>query len=413
MNLFFYRLGIFLYSFLLHVAALFHPKARMFVEGRRKSFDHLEAMMKSRTGKVVWFHCASLGEFEQGRPLMEQFRTDFPNVFILLTFFSPSGYEVRKNYPVADGVAYLPVDSRKNAELFLNIVRPDLVFFVKYEFWHFYTQGLYTRKIPILSVSAIFRENQLFFKPYGTFYKDILTRFTQLFVQNNPSAALLQSIGIGQVQVAGDTRFDRVKELAQMAEEIPEAALFAENSQVMVVGSSWPADMEVLVPYINLDSDIKYIIAPHEISEQAMARMERDISLMTVRLSQATEDSLREARVLIIDNVGMLARLYRYGHYAYVGGAFGQGLHNILEAATFGMPIFFGNKNYRKFKEARELISLGCAWAVSGYEEFKKTMDEMKDESRRATVAEVTAHYVRDNTGATAIIMEYCKHLKW
>jgi 3-deoxy-D-manno-octulosonic-acid transferase len=413
MSLFLYRIGLSLYSLLVQFAAIFHPKAKLFVKGQRHVFDTLEAMMKGRRDKLVWFHCASLGEFEQGRPLIDQFRASYPKVFILLTFFSPSGYEVRKHYPHVDAVAYLPIDSRQNAELFLHLVRPDLVFFVKYEFWHYYIQGLQKRQIPLLSVSAIFRDNQIFFKPYGGFFREILSRFHQIFVQNNPSADLLTGSGLSNVTVAGDTRFDRVKELAREAEAIPEAAAFAGQEQVMVIGSSWPADLEVVVPYIHFDPSIKYIIAPHEITEGNLARIEKDISYPTVRFSQATSATLREARVLIIDNVGMLSRLYRYGHYAYVGGAFGQGLHNILEAATFGMPILFGNRNYRKFKEARELISLGCARAVGGYDDFKTAMDEWKDEGRRATIAEVAAHYVRDNTGATAIIMDYCKKLNW
>lgn len=406
-----YNAALFLLWIGASVAALFNPKAKAFVQGRRGIFKKLDAALRNTTGPLAWFHCASLGEFEQARPVIESLKKEFPYVRILLTFFSPSGYEVRKNYAQADYIYYLPLDSARNARRFVAITKPTLAIFVKYEFWHHYTHQLKANNIPTLSISSIFRDDQVYFKSYGGFYRNILRNFSQFFVQNDASVKLLSSIGITQSKRSGDTRFDRVYEIAKQAEEVPLAKAFKADQKVFVAGSCWPEDLEILVPLIN-DRRMKFILAPHEISETMIASLERSLQVPSIRYSRAAQQTnLDEYAVLIIDNIGLLSRLYRYGEFAYIGGAFGKGLHNILEAACYGVPILFGNRNFEKFQEAVHLINLGGAFDVADYTDLKAKYEMLTLPENFMLACEVTRQYVEDNIGATRKIIDYCSPL--
>ena len=406
---FLYNSAIHILSAFYHFASLFHPKAKLFVEGRKNSIARLKDAVSNNTSPIVWIHCASLGEFEQGRPIIESIRKDYPAHRILLTFFSPSGYEIQKNYTGVDYVFYLPLDTRYCSYRFVSITRPILAIFVKYEFWNNYTRELQRNKIPMISVSAIFRDDQIFFKPWGGFNRAILRRFNQFFVQNQESVTLLNSIGINEVIVAGDTRFDRVYEITQRAEEIPAIQKFKSNEKVFVIGSCWPEDIDVLAPFINENQyRLKFIIAPHEIKEEFLSSIEASVQGKVMRFSQI-DGSIADAQVLLIDNIGMLSKLYRYGEFAWVGGGFGKGLHNILEAACYGVPIFFGNKNYQKFKEANDLILRGGAFEIGNFFDLKAAYEMLLNRPENFLLAsEVTRQYVRENLGATKKIMTFC-----
>lgn len=396
------------YSFV----GLFNTKAKAFNQGRAHIFARLKSQLSANTAPLIWVHCASLGEFEQGRPVIERLKKEFPNYKILLTFFSPSGYEVRKNYNQADYIFYLPWDTYRNASQFINVTKPALAIFVKYEFWYHYATQLKNRNIPLLSVSSIFRDDQLFFKGYGTFYRKILKRFTYFFVQNDESVRLLKSVGINNCTKAGDTRFDRVNELVRTGGDLPIAAQFKGNDKLMVIGSCWPEDLDVLVPFINENyQHIKFIIAPHEIDEPFLTSLEQGLNAVKLRYSKADTKNPADAQVLIIDNVGILGRLYRYGEFAYIGGAFGKGLHNILEAACYGIPIFFGNKSYQKFQEAVDLINRGGAFEVVDYLDFKTKYETVTLPQNFLLACEVTRQYVEENLGATDKVMQYCRKL--
>jgi len=386
--------------------APFNDKASYFVLGRKNLLKKVQNEL-IKNAPIIWFHCASLGEFEQGRPIMELLKDRYPNHKILLSFFSPSGYEVSKNYAHADYIYYLPLDTENNAKEWLDIINPKAVFFIKYEFWHHYATEIHQRNIPLFSVSCIFRENQIFFKSYGDFNRDILNKFTHFFVQDKESQLLLEGIDIKNTTISGDTRFDRVNTIRQQTKEkydIVEA--FKNNKRVFVIGSSWPEDMDVLSAFINQnEQDIKFIIAPHEVYEMAIKNIEKQIEKKCIRFSDATVSNAEQFNVLIIDNMGMLSSLYQYGEYAYVGGAFGKGLHNILEAATFGLPVFFGNKNFTKYKEARDLIQLGGAYSISDYHDLIQKFTHLNFD-----IASTTAEsYVQGNTGATKKILDHCE----
>ncbi len=392
------------------IASLFHSKARDFVTGRKNVFETLESLFGNNRSKVIWMHCASLGEFEQGRPLIESFRKEYPDVKILLTFFSPSGYNVRRNYDQAHAVCYLPWDTASNARKLIEIVKPSLAVFVKYEYWYHYTVTLKNNRVPILSVSSIFRPGQLFFRSYGGFYRNILRHFSHFFVQNDLSLSLLRSIGIKQCTLAGDTRFDRVYQIVHQGEELSIAKKFKNDQKTFVIGSCWPQDLDVLTPFIN-NHEIKFILAPHEISEDFIAGLEKVLRVKSIRYSKAAGADLEDIQVLIIDNIGMLSRLYRYGEFAYVGGAFGKGLHNILEAACYGVPIFFGNRSYERFQEAVDLINLGGAFAVTDYDDLKSKYESLNAPENFLLACEVTKDYVTENLGATEKIMAYSRSL--
>ena len=410
-----------LYNLLLQIirwsyewAGWFSQKARTFNKGRVDQEERLKSSFPLPAGsQLVWFHCASLGEFEQGRPVIEELKRRHSQIKILLTFFSPSGYEIRKDYDQADYVFYLPWDSPQHARWFAQVVRPQLAIFVKYEFWYHYTRELKRNNIPLLSISSIFREDQIFFRRYGGFFRSILKNFHRLFVQNNASASLLNSIGIQNVTVAGDTRFDRVNQIVKQGDDIELVTEFAANKPVMVVGSAWPEDMEVLFPLINSRRDgYRFIIAPHEITETFLARIESSITGKIVRYSRTTPQEARNADVLIVDVIGILSRLYRYGKFAFIGGGYRQGLHNILEAACYGLPIFFGDRAYQKFDEAVQLIKLKGAFAVGKYSELQQQFDDLLSNTESyEKAAETTRLYVEQNLGATEKIVSYCNQI--
>lgn len=408
-----YNTSIRAYSGLLRLAAPFNPKARQWVEGRQNWQNKLRANVADNTAPIAWFHAASLGEFEQGRPVMEAFREKYPAYKLLLTFFSPSGYEVRKNYTGADFISYLPADTPENARAFVSLVKPEIVFFIKYEFWANYLHELRAAQIPIISFSAIFRPDQLFFKPWGGFYRQLLTCFDHILVQNAESEQLLRELGLTQVTQAGDTRFDRVWQVAAAKKDIPIVADFKtsggqEPQPLLVVGSAWQADMAVLIPFLNsFNQPLKVIIAPHEIHDDEIERWRGQLTKPSVRYSelvnQSANHSNTQVRFLFIDNIGMLSSLYQYGEYAYIGGGFGKGLHNILEAATFGVPIFFG-PNYGKFQEAVELIQEGGAFSVQDTRSLTEAFQKQYADSAKA--AQISRSYVQRNIGATAEVMK-------
>lgn len=412
MSRLFYSFFLQVYGLLVRLAALWNPKAKQWTEGRRDILDKISMAMQGNTAPVAWFHCASLGEFEQARPVIEAFTKEFPSYKIMLTFFSPSGYEVRKNYAVADLIFYLPLDTALNARKFIGSVKPVIAFFAKYEFWYHYLYELKQSNIPAVSFSAIFRSEQVFFKPYGSFFRSILSNFQHIFVQNQSSLHLLQKIGIQQVSIAGDTRFDRVQTIASQKKDLPLVATFKQGQKLLIIGSGWPQDMHVLIPFLNRFTEpLKIIIAPHEIHETEITSLQTQLQKKSVRFSQAQQTGITAADVLIIDNIGMLSSLYQYGEFAYIGGAFGKGLHNILEAATFGMPVFFG-PNYIKFQEAIDLIAAGAAFSVHTTEDFASqfTALYMAEETRLAK-ADLSRQYVTNHTGATRKIISYSRHI--
>ncbi|WP_338873108.1 glycosyltransferase N-terminal domain-containing protein [Spirosoma sp. SC4-14] len=410
----FYNAGIVAYQILLRLVAPFNTKARQWVAGRQHWATALRNKLTDNEQPVVWFHAASLGEFEQGRPVIEAFREAYPTHKILLTFFSPSGYEVRKNYEGADYVVYLPADTPANAQEFVALVQPQMAFFIKYEFWYNYLRALKAANVPIVSFSAIFRPDQLFFKPYGGFYKNMLTYFDHILVQNAESVQLLNHIGLTNVTLAGDTRFDRVAQVASARKAIPTAWLFKAQQPVLVVGSAWPEDMSVLIPFINqFTQNLKVIIAPHEIQDAAIEKWRAELAKKTIRFSETQvpsfdQSQLRSADCLFIDNVGMLSSLYQYGEFAYIGGAFKQGLHNILEAATFGMPLFFG-PDYQKFQEATDLVNEGAAFPIGSVADLNEAFS--KQYANRSEAEQISRNYVQRNIGATAQVMEVVKKL--
>jgi len=420
LNLLLYNIALRLYWLFIKVAGPFNKKAKLWSEGRKDLISRLKIKLKDNKAPIAWFHCASLGEFEQARPVIEKLRIsarDKKNPHkeqekfkILLTFFSPSGYEIRKNYEGADYIFYLPLDTKSNAKEFIEVANPAIAFFVKYEFWYYYLNELKENNIPVISFSAFFRRDQVFFRSYGIFYKNILKKFNRIFVQNEESYNLLKSISIENAEIGGDTRFDRVKEICDHKKSIAIAEKFKDNKKVLVIGSSWPEDMRVLVPFINtFDENLKLIIAPHELHEKDLANLETSITGKSIRFSKANLNEVAQYDVLIIDNIGMLSSIYQYGEFAYIGGAFGKGLHNILEAATYGMPVFFG-PDYKKFNEASELVKLGSGFPVKDQHEFTEAFSRLwKDENLRLSVAKKSRLFIENNIGATDKILSYCQ----
>lgn len=393
-----YSLGIYLMALGVRVAALFKEKLRKMVQGHRATWQMLRALGGKDT--YVWFHAASLGEFEQGRPLMERLRREHPEKKILLTFFSPSGYEVRKNYDGADLVCYLPFDTPLNARRFVKLARPEAAFFIKYEFWRNYIEVLYKRGIPCYSVSSIFRENQIFFRPYGRGYARCLSRMTHLFVQNETSRRLLEGIGVTNVDVVGDTRFDRVLDIRNAAKPLPLAERFAGCWKVLVAGSSWPQDEEIIIPYFNKHPNLKLVLAPHVVSEEHLQAIERQLARPALRYSKATPKAVAEVDCLIIDCYGLLSSIYRYASMAYVGGGFGVGIHNVPEAAVYGIPVIIGPNN-KKFREAQALLRCGGCKEIACAADFEQIMDAwLSDKEALATAGKAAGSYIADNAGA-------------
>jgi 3-deoxy-D-manno-octulosonic-acid transferase len=407
----FYQFGIAILSSIYRLIGLFQAKAKSFNQGRKNIFKKLEKAVENRESKLVWVHAASLGEFEQGRPLIEQLKKEYPDIFILLTFFSPSGYNIRKQYEYADYVCYLPWDTLSNARKFVTIINPSLAVFIKYEFWHNYINTLHQNNIPLISISTILRPEQIYFKWYGKYFRNSLKKVDHYFVQNTNTANLLESIGINEISIAGDTRFDRVKNIQESAADIVQVKNFKGNRKLLIAGSVWKEDMEVLNPFINIaNNDWCFIIAPHEINEQVLLKIEADISGGTIRFSKIGDNTnLLETNVIIIDNIGILSTLYRYADFAFIGGAFGAGLHNIIEASVNGIPVFFGNRNFIKFKEAVDLIQLGAAFPVSNFDSFKQLIDQFQDVNQYELVNQVALNYISQNIGATEKIMAYCR----
>jgi 3-deoxy-D-manno-octulosonic-acid transferase len=393
--IFFYKTGIFLYSLFARILAHFNEKARLFVIGR-KNWSKALSEKADRKARYIWIHCASLGEFEQGRPVIEEIKKQFPEYKIALTFFSPSGYEIRKNYEPADIVMYLPLDTKQNARRFLTLLNPEKVFFVKYEFWYFYISALKQRNIPLFIISAIFRENQQFFKnsPWGKWYRKMLLQFEHFFVQDEASAKLLKSIGLTNYTISGDTRFDRVASIAKSFKNFPIVEKFKGNSKLIIAGSTWKPDEEMLAEFINQNAETKIIFAPHEVSGANINRLGQMLKKTTARFSQIENFEVENLQVIIVDSVGILSSLYRYGDIAYIGGGFGVGIHNILEAATFGLPIIFG-PNHQKFKEAVDLKSEGGAFSITDIYQLKTAMDTLlNDEAALKKASEISKNYV-------------------
>jgi 3-deoxy-D-manno-octulosonic-acid transferase len=405
MGEFFYRLGIAFLSIGVKLHALINAKSKKFVEGRRDMFPQLEERFKSVDQPVVWFHCASLGEFEQGRPIIETFKKEHPDFFILLTFFSPSGYEVRKNYELADYIGYMPLDTAENAKRFVEITNPKIAFFVKYEFWHYHLKALSEADCWVYSISAIFRSDQRFFKFYGGFYRNILKHFDHIFVQNKTVASLLKGIHIHNVSVSGDTRFDRVKSITESVTAQDVFAEFSNDHPVLIGGSTWESDIKVIAPFLQQNQEWKAIIAPHDISEANLKLHEEVLKTPTERYSKIESVAKTETRVILIDNIGMLSSLYQYGKIAFIGGAFGDGLHNTLEACCFGLPVFFGNKNYKKFQEALDLLEERGAFKVGDAKEFLSIMNSGKFNIEEAS--KNALEYINENIGATDKIMKH------
>lgn len=404
----FYHLFILLYPPAARLLALFNAKAHKWVNGRKGIFEQLEAAFAGNTQPVIWMHCASLGEFEQGRPVLEQLKAQYPGHRILLTFFSPSGYEIRKNYAEADWIFYLPMDSSTHARRFIETVRPKLVLFVKYEFWHYYLQAIQQQNIPLLLVSGIFRSNQPFFKWYGSFHRSMLARFTHFFVQNSTSVQLLKQAGYSNVSLTGDTRFDRVLQIAREFIPIDTVASFCGSNPVIVAGSTWTEDDKELDHFANTRSDIRFIIAPHDIGADRLKECRTLYHRSVLYSDWMKGDYIGDANVLIIDNIGMLSRLYHYATICYVGGGFGgDGIHNILEAAVYHKPVVFGPV-YDKYFEAVEMLEQGGAISVPDALHLESTFKQLLEQQAfYTTTAQQAGAYVHNNAGATAAILQY------
>ena len=417
-----YNIVIYFVLWGIAIASLFNEKVRKMWRGEREAFKILKQKVDPNA-KYIWFHAASLGEFEQGRPLMERIRRDYPQYKILLTFYSPSGYEVRKNYEGADIICYMPVDTRLNAIRFLRLVRPVMAFFIKYEFWSNFLHILKYRNIPTYSVSSIFREDQVFFKWYGRSYAGVLKCFTRFFVQNEESKRLLEGIGITAVDVVGDTRFDRVLQIKEAAKQLPICEAFRtgvassqsadvphHDFKVFVAGSSWPPDENIFIPFFNEHKDWRLLIAPHVIAEEHLKLI---LSLIkgkkVVRYTQTTPEEAAEADVLIIDCFGLLSSMYNYGDVAYIGGGFGVGIHNTLEAAVWNMPVIFGPNN-KKFQEAQGLLKSGGGFEINTYEDFSGLMSSlMNDETFLKQAGDKAGAFVAHLAGATDKVLASVK----
>ena len=407
---FLYNFVVFITSLLLPIIALFNKKIKLFVNGRNETFPKISELKNSKT---IWFHAASLGEFEQARPIIEEIKEKYPGYKVLVTFFSPSGYEIRKNYNLADVICYLPLDSKSNARKFINEVNPALAVFIKYEFWPNLLNELKLKEIPTILVSGILREKQLFFKSYGGFMKKSLEAFHHFFVQDENSKNLLNSINFKNVTVAGDTRFDRVSKILEQNNSLDFINEFKNNKYTIVAGSTWQEGEELLVDYINnkASEDEKFIIAPHNIKKEAILELQKSINKKTVLYSQPRHDlNLKEYQVFIIDTIGILTKIYAAADLAYVGGGLKTGLHNILEPATFGIPVVIGN-NYDKFKEAVDLVKIGGCISIKNKEEFTASLINLKkDENFRRLTGVINKRYIQDNLGATKLIMNYIKN---
>ena len=400
-----YNFGIYTYKQLVNIASFRNLKARKMKQGHKEIFHYL-AQNADPEGGYIWIHASSLGEFEQGRPIIEAIKAHYPEQKIAITFFSPSGYEVRKNYPKADLICYLPFDLPNNVNRFLNILKPKQAIFIKYEFWGNYLNALAKRNIPTYIISAIFRPSQIFFRPYGSYFRRILQNFEHLYVQDENSKKLLKDIGITKVSVTGDTRFDRVLEIRSQAKELPLIEQFSKGNFTLIAGSSWPKDEEIFIDYFNRHPEMKLIIVPHEIHEEHIQFILSRLNRTAIRYTQADEKNIQKADCIIIDCFGLLSSIYRYGQVAYVGGGFGAGIHNVPEAAVYGIPVIFG-PNHKKFKEAKELIIAGGGFSISRSEDFELVMDRLLENKEFLSKAGITAgQYIQNNSGASKKILK-------
>ncbi len=401
-----YSIGIQLYGFLILISSLFNSKAKKWITGRKDLLINLEIAFEEDP-KCIWVHCASLGEFEQGRPLIEALKKERPNHKILLTFFSPSGYEIRKNYTGADFIYYLPLDTSYNAKRFIEITNPEFAVFIKYEFWPNYISTLYKKNIPLYIASAIFRENQVFFKPWGKWMQSTLKKVNHIFVQNQESIKLLNAIGVDKVSISGDTRFDRVSDVLQSPNSIPLIKEFKGMHPLFIAGSTWAEDEKILIELINHSDSSKFIIAPHEINERSIESFIQKLTKKTLKLDDLTAENVEQTQVLIINKIGILAHLYQYADMGYIGGGFGAGIHNTLEAAAFGMPLFFG-PNYHKFKEAKDLVKLKAAFPIEDKENLIKHYTTfITNKTLLADTSAKSKRYVAENIGATQTIINH------
>jgi 3-deoxy-D-manno-octulosonic-acid transferase len=406
--LFLYNLIIILASQVVKLLALFSPKMKLFVDGRKEVFSKIREKIKL-SDKTIWFHAASLGEYEQGLPVIEKIKIQYPNHKIVVSFFSPSGYEVRKNNTIADVTVYLPLDTKSKAKMFLKLVHPELVFFIKYEYWPNYLNELKKLQIKTYLISGIFREKQAFFKWYGGFYRNALKTFDYFFVQNESSKKLLQSIGFNNVKISGDTRFDRVISILERDNSLDFIEQFKDNKTTIVIGSSWPKDEELLINFINNSAEnIKFIIAPHNIKSEQIANLKSQITKSTILFSEKENQVLEGIQVFIIDTIGILTKIYSYADIAYVGGGFGNpGVHNILEPATFGVPIIIG-PNYSHFAEAIALVHQEGCVSISNQKELNEAFDNLIfNEDVRHEKGHICSTFVQMNKGATEIILNH------
>ena len=400
-----YNLAMYILELGVKLAALFSDKPAKMVKGYREVFDLLQRKI-DRNAQYIWFHAASLGEFEQGRPLIERIRKEYPQYKILQTFFSPSGYEVRKNYDGADIVCYLPIDTPSNVKKFVDLVNPCMVFFVKYEFWQNYLNTLYKKGIPVYSVSSIFRSNQIFFRWYGKGYQQVLKTFAHLFVQNEESKQLLAGIGVNNTTVVGDTRFDRVLDICAAAKQLPLVQKFKGDALTFVAGSSWGPDEDIFIKYFNAHPEMKLIIAPHVVNDSHLKEIESKLQRSSIRYTKAAEENVQQADCLIIDCYGLLSSIYRYGEISYIGGGFGVGIHNVLEAAVYGIPVIFGPNN-KKFREAQHLLANKGGFEINSYEDFEQLMNKfLSDEAYLKQSGKAAGDYVKGNAGAMEKIMK-------
>lgn len=403
---FLYTLGIYLYYLGILIVSIFNKKGAKWINGRKNTFKELKSEKKGDE-KIVWFHCASLGEFEQGRPVIELLKAKFPDYKILITFFSPSGYEIRKNYENADYVCYLPLDTPGNAKKFLNIVKPEFAVFIKYEFWFNFINQLKKKGIPVFYISAIFRPSQHFFKWYGGWFSKMLDKISYFFVQNIESKELLNSIGISNVEISGDTRFDRVFEIAKQKKPFPLIEKFKADSEIIIAGSTWPADEILIYDLLKQDfENIKFIIAPHLVDKAHIDSIIKNIDEKVLKYSEATIENVNNYKILIIDSIGILNNLYQYTKIAYIGGGFGVSIHNIQEPATFANPVIFGPKEHTNFEEAKDLIKLSGAFCINNSKELIETVKKLLSDSDFYSKSSNTCkNYIDEKRGATEIIV--------
>ena len=405
-----YNLGIRAYGLGIAVASLVNHKARLWRNGRSGLLERLASKINIDRERV-WIHVASLGEFEQARPIIEELRRVRPEVYILVTFFSPSGYEIRKDYPIADCVEYLPLDIPGNVSQFLDIVKPKVALFIKYEFWLNYLEELRKRNITTLLSSAIFRRDSIFFSPFGGVWRKALSTYETIFVQNNTSKALLEELGLDST-VAGDSRFDRVREIAKRAKQIEQIERFKGEKQLLVAGSTWERDEELIVDAMEQNRDIKFLIAPHEIDKERIDQLIKRCNTKAIRFTEITpEVELSDYQLLILDTIGMLSSAYRYADWTYIGGGFGAGIHNILEPTVYGTAITFGPR-YHKFQEAHDLIELGVAHSIKSRKELRERIAHLRSDSfEKERIGHKGIKYIDDNCGATALIVEHITRL--